>query len=99
MSQKNTSIPELSMRLVMIEWVDSSRLSDGGWMDLDAIPDPYPHRCVSVGFVVRDNDSGLVVVPTVADLDHEDNRHTFGGLLIPKAAIVSQKELGSVTSP
>jgi hypothetical protein len=43
---------KLPYQLVLIEWLDASRLSDG-WMDLSDIPDPYPHKCVSVGCRLR----------------------------------------------
>src|SRR5580698_7463948 len=52
--------------LAMIEWVDASRLSDG-WMDLSAIPDPYLHTCVTVGFIVSENKDGKILVPTIGD--------------------------------
>lgn len=83
---------KLPYKLVMVEWVDASRLSDG-WMDLSAIPVPYWHRCVSVGFLVADNARGVIVVPTIGDVEHADNRHTYGGMLIPRGAIRSMKVL------
>lgn len=83
--------------LVMVEWIDASRLSDG-WMDLSAIPDPYPHLCVSVGFVVRESKHGKTLVPTVGDIEHQDNSHTYGGMMIPAAAIVSQTVLRKRTA-
>ncbi|UFX45334.1 hypothetical protein HAP47_0000930 [Bradyrhizobium sp. 41S5] len=78
--------------LVLIEWVDASRLS-GGWMDYGDIPDPYLHRCISVGFLVSENAKAKIVVPTIADVEHPDNRHTFGGMMIPKSAILSERRL------
>ena len=79
-------------KLVMIEWVDASRLSDS-WMDVANIPDPYPHKCVSVGFLISENTTGKILVPTIADVEHQDNRHTYGGMLIPRSAILSEKRL------
>jgi len=78
--------------LVYIEWVDASRLSDG-WMDLDAIPDPYRHKCVSVGFLVSENKDAKIVVPTIGDTEHSDNQHTYGGMLIPCSAIIVERKL------
>ena len=80
--------------LVMIEWVDASRLSDS-WIDLDNIPDAYPHKCVSVGFLVSGNKDGKILVPTIGDVGHPENRHTYGGMLIPKSAIISERRLKS----
>ncbi len=84
--------PDLGYPLVMIEWTDASRLSNS-WMDLADIPDPYLHKAVSVGFLIAENENGKIIVPTVADFEHPDNRHTYGGMLIPKSAILSERRL------
>lgn len=79
-------------QLVLIEWIDASRIFDG-WIDLKDVPDPEPHKCVSVGFLVKDNERGKVLIPTIADVQHPENRHAYGGMLIPNAAIVSLKKI------
>ena len=81
-----------NLPLVMIEWVDASRLSDG-WMDVAAIPDPYPHRCVSVGFLVSENEHAKILIPTIGDTEHPENSHSYGGMMIPVSAVISQKML------
>jgi hypothetical protein len=78
--------------LVMIEWVDSSRVGEG-WIDLAAIGAPDPSRCVSVGFLVRENERGKILVPTIADVEREENRHTHGGIMIPVCSIISERRL------
>jgi hypothetical protein len=78
--------------LVMIEWVDASRLSDG-WIDLAAVPEPYPHRCITVGFRISKNERGTILVPTIGDVEHTANSHTYGGMMIPASAIISEKRL------
>lgn len=83
---------KLPYKLVLIEWVDASRLSDG-WMDIDDIPEPYPHKCISVGFILSENKHGKVIIPTIADIEHRDNSHTYGGMLIPLSAIISERIL------
>ena len=70
--------------LVLIEWIDASRVCDGGWTDLNDVPSPDPHKCVSVGFLVRDNERGKIIIPTIADVAHPDNRHVYGGIMISK---------------
>lgn len=77
---------------MLIEWVDASRLSDS-WMDFSDIPDAYPHKCVSVGFLVSENENGKILVPTIGDIEHPENQHTYGGMLIPTSAIISQRRL------
>jgi hypothetical protein len=64
--------------LVLVEWIDASRLSDG-WMDWSDIPEAYPHICVTVGFLLSENRHGKILVPTIGDVEHEENRHTLAG--------------------
>ena len=78
--------------LVIIEWIDASRLSDS-WMDMSAIPEACIHKCVSVGFVLSSNKQGKIIVPTIADVEHPENSHTYGGMMIPAKAIISERLL------
>jgi hypothetical protein len=78
--------------LMLIEWVDSSRLGEG-WIDLSQIGEPDPHTCVSVGFLVKENKLGKILVPTVADVKNAANRHAHGGIMIPVCSILSQRRL------
>ena len=79
--------------LVMIEWIDASRLSDG-WLDWAEVPSqPHPHTCVTVGFLLSENGDAKILVPTIADVEHPDNRHVYGGMLIPRSAILSERKL------
>ena len=82
----------VAYELMLIEWVDASRLSDG-WIDMAAVPDPYPHKCVTVGFLVSENERGKILVPTIADVEHAANSHTYGGMMIPASAIISERRL------
>ena len=84
--------PALPYPLVLVEWLDSSRVGEG-WVDLADIAEPNPSKCVSIGFLVRENEKGKVLVPTVADVEHEQNRHTHGGIMIPACSILSQRQL------
>ena len=83
--------------LLLVEWVDASRLSDG-WIDMAAVPDPYPHKCVTVGFLVSKNERGMILVPTIGDVEHAANRHTYGGMMIPSSAIISERRLRKPTA-
>lgn len=64
-----------------------------GWMDLSAIPNAYAHKCVTVGFVVSETQDAKILVPTIGDVDHPDNSHTYGGMMIPRRAIISERIL------
>ncbi len=79
-------------KLVLIEWVDTCRL-DSGWMDLSDIPEPPSHKCVSVGFLISETDEAKIAVSTIGNISHPANSHTYGGMMIPKSAIVSEKQL------
>jgi len=68
-------------QLMLIEWVDSSRVGEG-WVDLEDIGEPTPHICVSVSFLIRENKLGKILVPTIADVKHKDNRRSHGGNMI-----------------
>jgi len=83
---------ELPYPLLLVEWEDSSRLGDG-WIDLGEVRDPAPHRCVSVGYLVKSNRRGKVIVPTIADVEHPENSHAHGGIMIPSCAILSVRRL------
>lgn len=78
--------------MVIIEWVDASRLANG-WIDVSDIPNAYLHRCVTVGFVISANRESKILVPTIADIEHTDNSHAYGGMLIPARAILSVRTL------
>ena len=84
--------PLAEYSLVLVEWIDASRIYDG-WLDLKDVPMTTPHKCVSVGFVVSRDDRGVILIPTMADIEHPENRHTYGGMLIPSAAILSVRNL------
>ena len=62
--------------LVTIKWIDASRHSDS---DMSAIPEPSIHKCVSGGLVLSSNMHGKIIVPTIADLEHPENSHTYEG--------------------
>jgi hypothetical protein len=79
--------------LVLIEWVDASRLTAGDWMDLNEVQPPDPHRCLSVGFIASENSKGIVLVPTIADVDHTEHSHVYGGIMIPAGSIVLRETL------
>ncbi len=59
----------------------SSRIGDG-WTDVAEIKEPDPHKCVSVGFLIKENKRGKILLRTIADINHEDDRHSLGGIMI-----------------
>lgn len=87
-----TSSKQSGYKLVLIEWVDSSRISNE-WVNLTDVPQAYLHKCVTVGFIVSENKNGKILVPTISDIEHPADSHTYGGMMIPQKAIVSEKLL------
>lgn len=83
----------LGYPVVMIEWTDSSRLAQSGWLDMSELPDPYFLRCVSVGLLISENKEGKLLVPTISHVDHADYRSTYGGMMIPASAVVRKWRL------
>jgi hypothetical protein len=57
---------------------------------------PDPNKCVSVGFLVRENNQGKIIVPTIADVEHRDTRHVYGAIMFPSCAILSVKQITRV---
>lgn len=92
MKTVRTKPNQIGFPLVLIEWVDSSRIGDG-WRMLDEIEAPEPHLCVSVGFVVKESKDAKVLAPNLADVRSDDNRQAYGGIMIPTGAIVREEVL------
>ncbi len=89
---KNQNRPLAEYPLILVEWIDASRISDG-WADMKDLPNPEPHICVSVGFLVKEDKRGKILIPTIADIKNRENQHAYGGMLIPISAIVSVRRL------
>jgi len=62
-------------------------------MDWSAIPNPYQHLCLTVGFLVAENKDAKILVPTIGDHEHKENSHTYGGMMIPRSAIIRERRL------
>lgn len=75
-----------STPLVLIEWEDSSQpLST--WTHLDSLPEPKVIECVSVGWLVHDDESVKMLAPNMGDLDSKVNMQASGIIRIPAKAI------------
>ena len=79
-------------RLVAVEWVDSYGCGSV-WSEL---PDTAPaHHCYSVGWLVRQSDDVVVIVPHLspphADIGAEEQG--CGDMTIPRVAIVEMRDL------
>lgn len=69
------------MKLVLVEWVDSKRMSEG-WEYTEDI-EPSVVTCQSVGWILKENKECIVIMP------HMDKNESQGcGIIsIPKCAV------------
>lgn len=77
--------------LVVIEWVDSCGSS--GWHSPDDFEDwDGPSLCISIGWVMKETETGIALAPHISNIDRRDER-VDGLFMIPKVAITSKTEL------
>jgi hypothetical protein len=83
--------------LYLIEWVDSYSITEG-WELVKDIEEPDLVVCHSVGYVLKENDKNIMIVPHISDTDNLESLGAYrGALVIPKVSVLSKKEL-TVTS-
>jgi hypothetical protein len=71
--------------LVLVEWKDSVQPVPN-WMLLDEAPDLDAISCVSVGWIISQNDNVVMLVPNLGD-HKDDNAQGCGFIRIPRSAI------------
>lgn len=84
------------MRLVFVEWVDSSR-SDA-WQHFDGRT-PSLTSCKSVGWLLRDDKDIKVIAPHVSLADDKDSGQSCGDMTIPTRAVVRMVDLAEPQQP
>jgi len=70
----------------LVHWLDSARPSPD-WQFLSELPPLTVIRCISVGWVVDEDDAVLMLAPNVGDVDSESPQ-ACGFLKVPKRSIV-----------
>lgn len=81
--------------LVMVEWVDSGQPIPT-WQWLSEIEPRRAHRCVSVGFLLQDNEHTKVIAPNLGASGGDDEWDQASGLTtIPTAAVTKIERLTS----
>ncbi len=84
--------------LVRIEWVDSGQPIPG-WQWLSELDRRRPHKCVSVGFLVQDDEQTKVLAPNLGASNGDDEWDQASGLFtIPTAAVIKIERLTSAAS-
>jgi hypothetical protein len=85
-------------KLVLIEWVDSGQPIPG-WQWLSSLETRRPHKCVSVGFLVQDDEQTKVLAPNLGASNGDEDWDQASGLFtIPTAAITKIERLTSASS-
>lgn len=84
---------EMSQKPIIIEWNDSLQPVTG-WHMMDDLPTLDVAKCKTVGWLVAENDSALMVAQNIAD--PESAQMQAGGLMrIPKCCVTSCADLFS----
>lgn len=81
--------------LVLVEWVDSGQPIPG-WQWLADIEQRRSHKCVSVGFLLQDDEQTKVLAPNLGSSSGDEDFDQASGLMtIPTAAITKIERLTS----
>ena len=75
-----------NFRLVLVEWEDSSQPLPS-WHHLDSLPDQKIVDCVSVGWLIADNQDVKMIAPNFGDVNSSDNKQASGIINIPVRSI------------
>jgi len=79
--------------LVLIEWLDSGQPIPG-WQWLASLERRQPHRCVSVGFLVQDDEQTKVLAPSLGASGGDGEWDQASGLItIPAPAVTKLERL------
>jgi hypothetical protein len=88
----------MTPELVRIEWVDSGQPIPG-WQWLSELDGRRAHRCVSVGFLVQDDEQTKVIAPNLGSSNGDNEWDQVSGLFtIPTVAITKIERLTSASS-
>lgn len=83
---------DFSCDLVLIEWIDSARPIPQ-WQHLSDYTPMEPVKCVSVGFLLHDDENIKSLAPNMGDAFNEENIQASGIIHIPACSIVKITKL------
>lgn len=78
--------------LVMIEWEDSAQPIPS-WSYLASFDPPGTIRCVSVGWLIRDDGQMMAVAPNMGAIDDENSVQVSGVIQIPTRCVLRTSRL------
>ena len=79
-------------KLMLVEWVDSAQPLSA-WCYLSDAPPLEVVECVSVGWLVGESKSVLMLAPNIGDIQSGGTAQASGFIRIPKAAVTRKVEL------
>jgi len=78
--------------MVRVEWLDSAQAVPG-WQWLSELETPGPVRCVSVGFLLKDDSEEKAVAISIGETDNERSAQASGIISIPTRCVVRMDRL------
>lgn len=83
-------------RLVVVTWYDSKQ-TDGSWKWLSEFEPRQPIRCMTVGWLIQDDNDVKVIAQTMGDIDGDDDDMQYAGdKVIPTCAVIKIETLREV---
>ena len=76
------------MKIEIIKWLDSYGVGPA-WTVLDEII-LEPAIIISVGFIAKEDENNVLVVPHVSSHKEEDGKDGCGDMVIPKVCIIDR---------
>lgn len=83
--------------LVIIEWEDSAQ-PISSWRYLSDFEAPSTIRCVSVGWMIRDDEQMKVLAPNMGGIDNESSVQISGMIQIPTRCVLHVSPVSEITS-
>jgi hypothetical protein len=83
--------------LVMVEWEDSAQPIPA-WSYLASFEAPGTIRCVSVGWLIRDDGQMMAVAPNMGAIDDENSVQVSGVIQIPTRCVLHVTSIAETTA-
>ena len=78
----------LTPRPVFVEWVDSTHLAPGGWIDRDSAAEQGPCSVVTVGWLIGDDGQAVTLAQSITEADD-----VTGAFVVPRSCVVQLRKL------
>ena len=78
--------------LVQIEWNDATQPLSA-WQHLSDLAENKPIKCLSVGYLLQDDESVKVLAPNMGDISSELNIQASGIITIPTSCVTKISKL------